>query len=131
MTAVLIPETTRLDPVLPAPASSPDAPPRRRRRLRELHVHLGLFGLLVFVAVFPGLVTSHDPYELDGLPFTSPSGGFWFGTDEIGRDLFSRVVHGLQISLFSAALAVTVALLLGGIVGILSGLRPGSWLDRV
>jgi peptide/nickel transport system permease protein len=114
-------------PVEPRPASV-----RRRRRLpRELHVHLVLLALLVLVAAAPGLVTGHDPYELDGKPFTAPGGTFWFGTDEIGRDLFSRVVHGLQISLFSAALAVLVALVLGSVVGILSGLRPGSWLDRV
>jgi peptide/nickel transport system permease protein len=95
-----------------------------------VHVHLVLLALLVLVAAFPDLVTSHDPYELDGLPFTPPGGEFWFGTDEIGRDLFSRVVHGLRISLFSALLAVAVALVVGAVVGVLSGLRPGSPLDR-
>lgn len=109
-------------------------PPRggqRGRRVRELHVHLVLFALLVLVAVLPGLVTWHDPYELDGLPFTAPNGEFWFGTDEIGRDLFSRVVHGLRISLFSSLLAVAVALVGGAVIGVLSGLRPGGLLDRV
>jgi peptide/nickel transport system permease protein len=116
------------DPVLAV-----DSPPtaRRRRRVRELHVHLVLLVLVVFVAVLPGLVTWHDPYELDGLPFTAPGGDFWFGTDEIGRDLFSRVVHGLQISLFSSLLAVGVALAGGLVIGVLSGLRPGGLLDRV
>lgn len=109
-----------------------DAPPRRRRwRLRERHVLLALLGFLVLVAIFPGLVTWHDPYELDGLPFTAPDGDFWFGTDEIGRDLYSRVVHGLRISLFSSLLAVAVALAGGAVIGVLSGLRPGGLLDRV
>lgn len=109
-----------------------DAPPRRRRwRLRERHVLLALLGFLVLVAIFPGLVTWHDPYELDGLPFTAPDGDFWFGTDEIGRDLYSRVVHGLRISLFSSLLAVAVALVGGAVIGVLSGLRPGGLLDRV
>ena len=107
------------------------APPRRRRRLRERHVLLALLGFLVLVALFPGLVTWHDPYELDGLPFTAPDGDFWFGTDEIGRDLYSRVVHGLRISLFSSLLAVAVALVGGAVLGVLSGLRPGGLLDRV
>ncbi|QFZ23003.1 ABC transporter permease [Saccharothrix syringae] len=114
----------------PVPATAPVAT-RGRRRVRELHLHLALLALLVLVAVFPGLVTWHDPYELDGLPFTAPSGEFWFGTDEIGRDLFSRVVHGLRISLFSSLLAVAVALVVGAVVGVLSGLRPGGPLDRV
>ena len=112
-------------------AEEPSRGGRRRRRVRELHILLGLFVLLVLVAVFPGLVTWHDPYELDGLPFTAPNGEFWFGTDEIGRDLFSRVVHGLRISLFSSLLAVAVALVGGAVIGVLSGLRPGGLLDRV
>lgn len=114
--------------VEPAP---PTAPVRRRRtRVRELHVLLALLVVVVVVAVFPGLVTWHDPYELDGLPFTAPNGDFLFGTDEIGRDLYSRVVHGLRVSLFSAVLAVVVALAGGAVIGVLSGLRPGGLLDR-
>ncbi|GAB3452979.1 ABC transporter permease [Actinophytocola sediminis] len=116
----------------PAPAV-PAAPVRAtgRRRIRELHVHLVILALLVLIAIVPGLVTWHDPYELDGLPFTAPTGDFWFGTDEIGRDLYSRVAHGLRISLFSALLAVAVALVGGAVIGVLSGLRPGGLLDRV
>jgi peptide/nickel transport system permease protein len=116
----------------PAEALPVEVPPRRRRwRLRERHVLMALLGFLVVVAIFPGLVTWHDPYELDGLPFTAPDGDFWFGTDEIGRDLYSRVVHGLRISLFSSLLAVAVALVGGAVIGVLSGLRPGGLLDRV
>ncbi|HET9138232.1 ABC transporter permease [Actinophytocola sp.] len=117
------------EPVAAAP-ELPASPGRRRRRVRELHVHLVLLAFLVLVALAPDLVTWHDPYELDGLPFTAPTGEFWFGTDEIGRDLFSRVVHGLPISLFSALLAVAVALAGGAVIGVLSGLRPGGLVDR-
>jgi peptide/nickel transport system permease protein len=112
-------------------AADPPVGRRRRRRVREPHVLLVVLAFLVVIAIFPGLVTWHDPYELDGLPFSAPGGDFWFGTDEIGRDLFSRVVHGLQISLFSSLLAVAVALAGGAIIGVLSGLRPGGLLDRV
>lgn len=135
MTDTLLPQPTVVTPV-PGVTVVPSEPlpevvRKRRRRPKEIHLHLALFGLLVIVALLPSLVTGHDPYELDGTPFTAPSGTFWFGTDEIGRDLFSRVVHGLQISLFSAALAVAVALVLGSAVGIVSGLRPGGWIDRI
>jgi peptide/nickel transport system permease protein len=122
--------TAVVEPVPALPGTSAPVRRRRRRRVRELHVLLGLFAFLVLVAIFPGLVTWHDPYELEGLPFTPPNGDFWFGTDEIGRDLFSRVVHGLRISLFSSLLAVAVALAVGVVVGVLSGLRPGGLLDR-
>jgi peptide/nickel transport system permease protein len=123
--------TDTLATVEPVVVVERPAAARRGRRVSELHVHLVLLALLVFVAVFPGLATWHDPYELDGLPFSSPGGDFWFGTDEIGRDLFSRVVHGLRISLFSSLLAIAVALAGGLVVGVLSGLRPGGLLDRV
>ncbi|HYQ67311.1 ABC transporter permease [Actinophytocola sp.] len=123
--------TGTLATVDPVVVTERPAAPRRGRRIRELHVQLALLALLVLVAVFPGLVTWHDPYELDGLPFSPPGGDFWFGTDEIGRDLFSRVVHGLQISLFSSLLAIGVALAGGLVIGVLSGLRPGGLLDRV
>lgn len=139
MTDTLLPDTpvgvgaakTGSGPVAATVARAAEPPRRRRRRLKEIHVHLLLLAALVVIAVFPTLVATHDPFELDGIPFTSPNGTHFFGTDEIGRDLYSRVVHGLQISLFSATLAVVVALVLGSIVGVLSGLRPGSWLDRV
>ncbi|SKB05915.1 ABC transporter permease [Aeromicrobium choanae] len=134
MTQTLTSEPTRLDTGAPDLAGLVTAEPPARRhrwRLRELHVHLLLLGALVVIAVFPTLVAVHDPFELEGVPFTAPDGTFWFGTDEIGRDLYARVVHGLRISLFSAALAVVVALVLGSAVGIASGLRPGGWLDRV
>lgn len=134
MTDTLLPSFLR-----PADPAGPDVPVvkpggdvhRRRWRFKELNILLTLFGVVVLVAVFPSLIATHDPFELDGRPFTPPGGEFWFGTDEIGRDLYSRVVHGLQISLFSAALAVAVALALGLLVGVVSGLRPGGWLDRL
>ncbi|MCR1785666.1 ABC transporter permease [Nocardioides carbamazepini] len=120
--------------VRPAETLTPSEPPEARgprRRLRELHVHLALLAALVAIALLPSLIATHDPLALDGRPFTAPGGTYWFGTDEIGRDLYSRVVHGLQISFLSAALAVLVALVLGALVGVLSGLRPGGVLDRV
>lgn len=121
---------TDIDPgIVPAPA--PGSPRRRRVRVTELRVHLLIVGLLIAVAFFPSVFATHDPFRLDGAPFVSPSGGHWFGTDEVGRDLYSRVVHGLRISVFSAALALAVALVHGAVVGIASGLRPGGLVDRV
>ncbi|GAA1996982.1 ABC transporter permease [Microbacterium ulmi] len=115
--------------VLTLPRVAPRLRPASARRT-ELVVHGAIFALLVVVAFFPAVVASHDPFELVGIPFEAPGPVHWFGTDEIGRDLFSRVVHGLPISLASAALAVVVAFALGLLVGIPAGLTRDSWLDR-
>ncbi|MFF2852281.1 ABC transporter permease [Streptomyces sp. NPDC058001] len=87
--------------------------------------------LVVLAAFWPGLFTSQDP--LHGVPshnFRSPSGAHWFGTDELGRDLFSRVVHGAQLSLKATLIAVAVAFVVGGLLGLVAGF-VGRWVDDV
>ncbi|NEA63397.1 ABC transporter permease [Streptomyces sp. SID12488] len=87
--------------------------------------------LVVLAAFWPGLFTSQDP--LRGVPsqnFSSPSGTHWFGTDELGRDLFSRVVHGAQLSLKATLIAVAVAFVVGGLIGLVAGF-VGRWVDDV
>jgi len=103
----------------------------RSARQVEFAIHLALLAAIVFVAFFPGSIARHDPFALVGQAFVPPGAEHWFGTDEIGRDLFSRIVYGLPISLFSAALAVAVGLGFGLLIGVLSGLRRGSALDRI
>jgi peptide/nickel transport system permease protein len=100
-------------------------------RIREIHVLLLVLVFVIVVALFPQVFRRHDPYALLGASFAPPSGQYWFGTDEIGRDLYARVVQGLQVSLFSAALAVVIALVAGSVIGILCGVRPRSPVDRV
>ncbi|MEV5900116.1 ABC transporter permease [Streptomyces sp. NBC_00015] len=88
--------------------------------------------LLVVLAAFrPGLFTSQDP--LHGVPaenFRSPGGGHWFGTDELGRDVFSRVVHGAQLSLKATLIAVGFAFVVGGLIGLVAGF-VGRWVEDV
>ncbi|MFD7019097.1 ABC transporter permease [Streptomyces sp. NPDC059928] len=87
--------------------------------------------LVVLAAFWPGLFTSQDP--LHGVPsqnFQSPSGTHWFGTDELGRDLFSRAMHGAQLSLKATLIAVTVAFVVGGLLGLVAGF-VGRWVDDV
>lgn len=111
-------------------AAAAPAARRRRVRVREIHVLLLVLAFVVVVALFPQAFRRHNPYTLLGASFAAPNSQYWFGTDEIGRDLYARVVQGLQISLFSAALAVAIAFVAGSIIGILSGVRPSSPLDR-
>jgi peptide/nickel transport system permease protein len=87
--------------------------------------------LVVLAAFWPGLFSSQDP--LHGVPsqnFHGPSGAHWFGTDELGRDLFSRVVHGAQLSLKATLIAVGVAFVVGGSLGLVAGF-VGRWVEDV
>lgn len=87
--------------------------------------------LVVLAAVAPALFTSYDP--ISGVPaekLHGPSLSHLFGTDETGRDVFSRVVHGSALSLRATVLAVLVALVVGGALGLVAGFRGGP-LDSV
>jgi peptide/nickel transport system permease protein len=87
--------------------------------------------LVVVAAFWPGAFTSRDP--LAGVPtqsFRPPDAAHWFGTDELGRDLFSRVVHGAALSLKATLIAVAVAFVVGGLLGLTAGF-VGRWVDDV
>lgn len=87
--------------------------------------------LAVGWALVPGLFTSQDP--LAGVPrekLRGPSAAHLFGTDETGRDVFSRVVHGAGLSLSATVFAVVIALVAGSLLGLVAGAR-GGWLDAV
>ncbi|WP_436975404.1 ABC transporter permease [Nocardia asteroides] len=89
-----------------------------------------LLVLVVAAAVRPTLFTGRDP--LLGVPseiFAPPSARHWFGTDELGRDLFARVVHGTALSLQATVIAVAVAFLVGGAIGLIAGF-VGRWVDE-
>ncbi len=81
--------------------------------------------LLVVVAVFADLIAIYDPIEQTRDFLRSPSWGHPFGTDALGRDMFSRVVHGARMSLAVGLGAVGVALLVGSIVGMVGGYLGG------
>lgn len=78
-------------------------------------------------ALFPSVFASGDP--LTGVPtqkFQGPSARHWFGTDNLGRDLYTRMVHGAGLSLTATLSAVAIALIAGSILGLLSGSIGGS-----
>lgn len=87
--------------------------------------------LVVLAAAAPGLLSGTDPYAADTSALLQPpSAQHWFGTDQIGRDLFSRVVHGSSLSLRATLLAVAVGVVLGAAVGLVAG-SVGGWVDAV
>jgi peptide/nickel transport system permease protein len=99
---------------------------RLRRDKLTLGVGLVLIGLVVMV-VFAPLFSVHDPYAGSVLRRLQPVGspGHWLGTDEVGRDLWARMVYGGRLSLLAGAVPVLLALAIGGFLGILAGYAGG------
>jgi peptide/nickel transport system permease protein len=93
---------------------------------------IGVVLVIVFTAfaLLAPLLAPQDPFAID-LParLQAPSAAHWFGTDELGRDIFSRVIYGARISMLVGASVVTGSLLLGLIVGSFAGYYGGR-LDR-
>ena len=104
------------------------------RQLRRSRLALpGLAIVLVFVVcgAFAPLIAPYDPYQNDLMNvLMPPSAEHWFGTDELGRDLLSRVIHGARISLIEGVLSVALAVVAGVPLGMVSGYLGGR-IDAV
>ncbi len=82
-------------------------------------VLLVLFAVLVAV---PGLIAPQSPYAIDvARALQPPSAAHWFGTDDVGRDLFSRTIHGARITLGLVAGALLASAVVGGLLGLVAG----------
>lgn len=100
----------------------------RRRFLRQRPAVVALVFLvgLVLVAVFAPVVAPHDPLVQDlRNTLQGPSSEHWLGTDELGRDVLSRMIFGSRVSLLAAAQAVVLALALGVLPGLVAGYFGG------
>ncbi len=113
-----------------ASAAGPAAEPvgRGTRLRRWLGTHWALVLAVVVVttvllwALVPWLFTSQDPLGVDAAnKLQPPSAEHWFGTDQLGRDLYARVVYGARASLLGSAIAVGVGAFLGSLLGTLAG----------
>jgi peptide/nickel transport system permease protein len=94
-------------------------------------VALGLMGLVTLVAVAAPVLAPYPPDRPVAEPFLPPlSGGFPLGTDDVGRDLLSRVLYGIQSSWFSAFVVILSGVLIGGLIGLVAG-AAGGWVDSV
>jgi peptide/nickel transport system permease protein len=111
--------------------------PARFRALRRiLRSPLGAFGLTLVVlvvlsAVFANVLATHDPTRISPAQrFLPPSAEHYLGTDQLGRDLFSRVLFGGRIALLVALGATSASLSIGIVLGLIAGYGP-RWLDNL
>ncbi len=108
----------------------------RRTMRRLLREPLGVFGLslvilVVGAAVFADLLASAEPSRISPRDrFLPPSADHLMGTDQLGRDLFARVLHGGRIALLVAVGSTVVSLLIGIVLGLIAGYGP-RWLDNI
>ena len=88
---------------------------------------LWILGIVVFCALFADVIAPHDPNEQDYLAITEgPSAAHWLGTDDLGRDILSRIIYGSRVSLQVGVIAVGIAVALGVSLGLLAGYAGGT-----
>lgn len=110
-------------------------PPKSRLRstfARNRKAQVGLVILVFFLltALLAPLIAPFDPNEMTLDMMNSPSAKHWLGTDDLGRDLLSRIIWGTQISLLVGVSTVALALVAGVALGVLAGYY-GGWIDNI
>ncbi len=104
---------------------------RRLKKRRTAMVALVLLVILAALAIFAPLIATHDPTQQSWRAVRqAPSLTHWFGSDEVGRDIFSRVVYGTRASLSAGVISVAIAILAGVPLGLLAG-YVGGWTDAL
>ena len=116
-------------------------PPRAKGRARTvlravLRHHLAACGLVVILlfclmALLAPWISPYSPYDQDLYAvLAGPSANHWFGTDNLGRDMFSRIVYGARVSLLFGIGSTALSAVLGVLVGLVAGFK-GGWVDAV
>ncbi len=106
---------------------------RRLKKNNMAMVGIAILGVIILLAIFADVIAPYDSVAIkqnlrDRLQ--SPSGAHIFGTDEYGRDMFARLIHGARVSLQVGILAVGISIVIGGTLGAVAGYYGGK-LDNV
>ena len=116
-------------------AALPFSPRKRKNRFlawlksdRRAGISLGLLLLLASLSLLAGVIAPYSPLEQSMDILAPPSAQHLLGTDDLGRDVFSRLVHGGPMTLYASFLAVCVGTLIGLPIGVLAGYL-GGWVD--
>lgn len=128
---------TAVSPTQLSPAEAEALAPRRNRMLAKFLANRSalagviIVALFVLLAVLAPLVAPFDPNKTNFLALRKPpSAMYWLGTDEIGRDILSRLIHGGIASLYAGVISVFIALAIGMPIGLIAGWF-GGWSDAV
>jgi len=113
-------------------------PPRSRNRAwgkfkRNRVAVLGAVIVLAMIvlAIFAPLLATHDPFQTSFMTIRkAPSATFWLGSDELGRDIYSRMLFGARASLMAGVVSVAIAVVIGVPLGLISGYF-GGWVDSI
>lgn len=122
--------------VPPTAAAVSDRQQARRERLRLLIrrpsfiIGAVILGFWALSALLGDLITPYDPFAFVGPPSQRPNADFWFGTDTLGRDVFSRVIAGARDVLIAAPTAAILGVIGGTVLGLIMGYYRG-WVDEI
>jgi peptide/nickel transport system permease protein len=98
---------------------------------RLTYIGLTIAAIFILTAIFATFIATHDVTSQDlFIRYASPSAEHWFGTDALGRDIFSRVVFGARISLQVGIIVVVVSTIIGVFIGSIAGFY-GGWVDKI
>ena len=105
--------------------------PRAARPHLTLTVSVIVLAIVTLAAILAPWISPYDPDAVDFAAFYAlPSSAHWFGTDALGRDILSRIIHGGRTALVGPLLVVVFSTILGILLGLLAGWR-GGWIDAV
>lgn len=106
---------------------------RRLQKNKMALVGLILIGILVLLAIFADVIADYNTVVIKQNlmeRMQGPSAGHWLGTDEFGRDIMARMIHGARVSLQVGLIAVGIAIIIGGALGAVAGYY-GGWLENI
>lgn len=125
------PENQEPQTSVPAAASPWKEAFRELRKNKLAIVGMFIISFFILIAIFAPFLTSYSSETINAGPrLTGPNADNWFGTDDLGRDIFTRIVFGARISLMVGFFAVTGALIFGSLLGIVAGYY-GRWVDMI
>ncbi|MCY3573807.1 MAG: ABC transporter permease [Chloroflexi bacterium] len=112
--------------------SLPQRPTVTQQLLRDKRAiaSMLMLGTIIFSTVFASFISPYDPLSQEFDILQPPSREHLLGTDDLGRDLFTRILYGARVSLFVGVVAVAISMLLGVAMGVLSGYY-GGWVDTI
>ncbi len=128
---MMIDETKPIESIPTDTKRRSDAPTRLQRVLRLARKHpigtIGavIVGLVLIISIFAPLIAPYEASRMLGRRLQPPNARFLLGTDELGRDVFSRIIYGARVSLYVGLIAVGLGLLVGGFIGVIAGFFGG------